>query len=53
MTVSAIPSDTTVSEIHYGITLKGINLTEEPLTPKIYIVLSLGECSQSIKQVIS
>ena len=44
MTVAAIPSDTTVPGIQYSISLKGINLTEEPLTPKIYIVRSLGEC---------
>lgn len=48
VTISATPSDTTVQTIHYGITLKGIELTGitegEQVIPKICIVRSIGKC---------
>ena len=47
VTISVTPSDTTVQTIHYGITLKGIELTGttegEPIIPKICIVRSIGK----------
>ena len=52
MTVTATPSDTTVSEIRYSISLKGIKLNSmnegEKLTPRIYIVRSLGKDRLSV-----
>ena len=50
VTVLATPSDITVPEIHYGVTLKGIKLNSivegEQLNPIIYIIRSLGKLSQ-------